>query len=236
LERVAEQLMAAGEDDGDASQADPESLISASRGLLDELRRETSIDSAEIQQPAGIYRSARDPSALGNHCIGLLGQLAAVAGRLRQPQLAKQIEELALPLACWVSRRGGELNELGPVVNGAAALANNLKQPSMLAQLYGLLREVCTAVSPQVSQETSSPDPTRPWRVLLLNQAIVATRSHQPVLMEEAFELLTENMPEEAPEFFREGMEQMDALAYPASVRRIMERFYDQWCGQRILH
>jgi hypothetical protein len=54
--------------------------------------------------------------------------------------------------------------------------------------------------------------------------------------MEEAFEALAEHLPEEAPGFFREGMGQMDALGYPQRVRIIMQRYYDQWCGQRLLH
>ena len=94
---------------------------------------------------------------------------------------------------------------MGPVVNGAASVANSLKQPGDLGQLYGLLTEVVNAVKPQISQDTASTDPTRPWRILLLNRAIVATRSHQPALMEEAFEALVEHRPDAAPGFFREG-------------------------------
>jgi hypothetical protein len=72
--------------------------------------------------------------------------------------------------------------------------------------------------------------------VFLLNKAIVATRSHQPALMDEAFDALADQLPEEAPDFFREGMGQMDALDYPAEVRAVMERWYEQWCSKRVLH
>jgi hypothetical protein len=54
--------------------------------------------------------------------------------------------------------------------------------------------------------------------------------------MKEAFEALTEYLPQEAPEFFREGMEQMEALNYPMPVRVIMEAWYAQWCERRLLH
>ena len=90
--------------------------------------------------------------------------------------------------------------------------------------------------SPSTREYTGSADPSRPWRILLLNRAIVATRSHQPALMEEAFESVVEYLPEEAPTFFREGMEQMDALNYPPQVRNLMQGFYQQCCGRRVLH
>jgi len=95
---------------------------------------------------------------------------------------------------------------------------------------------VINAVDPDISQETAPADPRNPWRVLLLNRAIVATRSHQVALMEESFASIVEYLPQEAPAFFREGMEQMDALAYPIRVRAVIQRFYDQWSERRVLH
>jgi hypothetical protein len=122
------------------------------------------------------------------------------------------------------------------VVNGAAALANRLEQPRQLAELFGLLREIGVAVAPAVSQGSLSGDSNHPWRVFLLNRAIVATRSHRPDLMNEAFDALAEQLPDAAPDFFREGMEQMDALNYPPEVRSVMEDWYQRWCSQRVLH
>jgi hypothetical protein len=235
LQRCAEELTSAHDDHGAAAETNPVTLVVAMRDLLDELRRPWA-EHRRDPLDDGTYPPARNLTALGDHGIDLLARLAALAGRLRNPHLARDIEALALPLACWIARFGGEINHLGTVVNGAAALANRLKQPAELAHLYGLLREVAQAVSPLVSQEAVGADPTRPWRVFLLNRAIVATRSHQPALMEEAFDLLTEHFPDDAPDFFREGMEQMGALDYPPYVREIMRRYYDQWCGQRILH
>lgn len=236
LHRHSEELTEAFEDqDGDTS-ADPRILLQALDDLLDNLRRRGDDESMSREGDAGTVPGAADIRTLGDHGINLLARLAALAGRLRLPHRARAIEELALPLACWFAQRGGELETLGPVVNGAASLANGLSQPSELGQLYVLLSEVVDAVKPQVSQDTASTDPTRPWRVLLINRAIVATRSHKLPLMEEAFESLIDHLPDEAPGFFREGMEQMEALNYPARVRALMQRYYDQWCEQRVLH
>ena len=79
-------------------------------------------------------------------------------------------------------------------------------------------------------------NPEHPWRVLNLNRAIVATHTHNPRVMEEAFETLLQNLPEDAPAFFREGMGRMEALNYPPRVREVMERYYRKWCLQHTLH
>ena len=143
---------------------------------------------------------------------------------------------LALPLACWIARRGGELAHPAPVVNAAGALANSTKAPDELATLYGLMSEVVDALSPKVTQDSELADSTRPWRVLLLNRAIVATRSHRPDLMESAFRAVVEALPGDAPEFFREAMGQMEALNYPPQVRAVVQRYADAWCLRRTLH
>jgi hypothetical protein len=54
--------------------------------------------------------------------------------------------------------------------------------------------------------------------------------------MEQAFESLIEHLPEDAPSFFREGMEQMNALDYPEQVRAVMARYYQRWCVPERLH
>ena len=69
-----------------------------------------------------------------------------------------------------------------------------------------------------------------------MNRAIVATRTHQPDVMEEAFTVLVRHLPEDAPGFFNQGMEQMDLLNYPPHVREVMERYYTKWSVKRSLH
>lgn len=173
---------------------------------------------------------------LCNHGIDLLARLSGLAGRLGLPQHAHRIEALTLPLACWGARRGGELSQPAPVVNAAGALANRLKAPDALAELHGLMSEVVDALNPQVTQDSDETDATRPWRVLLLNRAIVATRSHRPDLMETAFSAVVEALPRDAPEFFLEALGQMEALNYPPQVREVVQRYADTWCTRRILH
>lgn len=236
LRRQAEEILAAYEDQGQPAEADPRPLLAGLTDLLDRLHQAESAGSAaDTAQPA-TDPGPQDLRLWADHGIDLLARLAAVAGRLHRPQEARAVEGLSLPLACWIGRRGGEISHLAPVVNAVAALANGLREPADLERLYPLVNEIVQAVSPQVAQDSSPLDPTRPWRVLLLNRAIVATRSHQPMLMEEAFAHLVEHLPQEAPEFFREGMEQMEARNYPAHVRLVMQRWYQRWGEQRTLH
>ena len=54
--------------------------------------------------------------------------------------------------------------------------------------------------------------------------------------MEEAFSVLTRALPEDAPGFFSQGMEQMDLLNYPRHVRDVMDRYYRKWSVDRSLH
>ncbi|WP_089726042.1 hypothetical protein [Candidatus Thiosymbion oneisti] len=236
LRIYSEALTEVLEDRNGEADPDPRVLLKALSDLFDHLRRLEDGAPDQVAMDGFTPPASADLHSLGNYGIDLLARLAALAGTLLAPPKARAIEELALPLACWIARRGGELGYLEPVVNGAAHLANRLMRPSELEQLYGLLTEVVNAVDPRISQHTTSADSSRPWRVLLLNRAIVATRSHQPALMEEAFESVIEYLPEEAPTFFREGMEQMDALNYPSQVRDLMQRFYQQCCGRRVLH
>lgn len=236
LRQQSDELVEAFEDQGGADDSDPRILLASLGDLLDGMRRLEPEDPRDLFEETNAGSGMKDIGTLGDNGLHLLAQLAAIAGRLHLPQRALAIEGLALPLACWVARRGGEITHLGPVVNCAAGLANRLRKPAELGQLYGLLTDVMNAVSPQISQDTASSDPTRPWRVLLLNRAIVATRSHKTALMEDAFESVIDHLPEEAPTFFREGMEQMEALNYPSQVRALMQRYHDQWRDRRVLH
>lgn len=165
----------------------------------------------------------RDLASLG---LGLYAQLAALARRLGLERDALAIEGLTVPFSVLVARRGAELSSLETLVDALAALANALSDPGELAQLFALMGEIVNAVSPAISQDLDRASPRRPWRVLLLNRAIVATRSHRPALMTTAFDAVVDHLPEDAARFFEEGMAQMDALDYPPHVRAVMERYY----------
>ena len=216
------------------TESSPRLLIEAMRKvlqLLDLVQRqtnpETPVNSAETEQ---------DINRLGEYGLNLLADLATGAGRLGLDDLSHELEGQCLPFALWITRQGAELSTLEPIVNAIAAQANFLREPLALEKLYALTGEIQLAVTPLLQKDLEKSNPGRPWRILLLNRAIIATRSHRPELIESAYDNLVRHLPEEAAQFFRQGMEQMVALNYPLPVRRVVEKYYNLWSVERTLH
>jgi hypothetical protein len=171
LEEAADENRAAV---SQASDAPIEVLIAALNKLLS-LLRELGEQRTGREPSPGAPLGPQDIGVLGDYGTDLLSQLSGWARRLNQSALAETFERLSLPLACWIARQGGEIVNLVPVVNTAAALANSLRHPPDLERLFLALSEIITAISPSVSQDLDRSNPGRPWRILLINHAIVAT-------------------------------------------------------------
>jgi hypothetical protein len=242
---ASDEVLEAYEEASPASQEPPESppemLADAMERLLDTWQCFENDRENPCLEPFGDEAdkrslSEREVLELGNYGLGLLEKLAAVAARLGLREHSHQMECLAFALALWLARNGAEIGKLEPVVNGLAHLANGIRDRVQLEELWHLISEMVQAVSPSVSEDLERDDPQRPWRILLFNWAIVATRSHRPALMVPAFEALAQNLPEDAPNFFREGMGQMDALDYPSHVRTVMETYFETWSVRKTLH
>jgi len=174
-------------------------------------------------------------SELGNYGFNLLADIGNWASTLGLAHDGQQLNDQVLPLAIWLVRRGGELRTLETVVDALAAYANSIQSPEVLEDLSHLMGEIIEAVTPAIKQDLEGVNPTRPWRILNLNRGIVATRSHNPAVMEEAFQTLVRNLPEDAPAFFNEGMVQMEELDYPQPVRDVMQKYFQEWSA-RTLH
>lgn len=168
-------------------------------------------------------------SRLGDYAITLLADLAAWAGQLGLTEAKQDMEATTLSIADWVMRHEGELRTLDPVVNAAAERANRTKDARSLEGLCEFIGRALDAASKPIKQDLDKTNPGRPWRVLHINRGIVATRTYNPKLMEQVFDDLVRALPEDASHFFAEGMQQMSALNYPAHVRAVMSRYFDQW-------
>jgi len=164
-------------------------------------------------------------NTLGEYGLHLLEELAPLAASLDQAALANRIEQQCLPFALWIARHGGEIRHLAPVVNALAHYANMASHPQTMGHLYTCCCELVEAASP-ACEEQPSRGAQHPWRLLLLNRAIVATRSHNPELMEAAFDAIVDHLPGEAHRFFAEGMEQMAVIDYPDTVRDVVRRYF----------
>jgi len=139
-------------------------------------------------------------------------------------------------VAMWVAHCGGRLDKLDLVVNALADYANEFREPEQLAELTRVMATIIQAASESVKQDLEQTNPMRPWRILHINYGIVATRSHQPKLIEAAYDVLVKNFPNDARQFFREGMQQMDIIGYPQAVREVVERYDRMWGAESTLH
>ena len=173
-------------------------------------------------------------ATLGEFGLQRLEELSQAAAALDQPGHAAELSRTALPFALWIARRGGELRHLAPVVDALAAEANQTPRGEPMKALYGVCCELVEAASPRA--QSGEPVAAHPWRLLLLNRAIVATRSESPELMQAAFDAVVEHLPLDAQRFFAEGMEQMAIIDYPDHVREVMRRYFLAHSAARRLH
>ncbi len=211
----------------------PERLIDAMGQAIDVMAR------AEADIAADGDIGEKDITEIGDYVMtlieGLLGHAQTGADNRSKTQV-RALTRLTLPVAMWVARCGGKLDKLDLVVNALADYANELRQPEQLAELTQAIVVILPAVSDAVRQDLEQTNAMRPWRILHLNYCIIATRSHDPELIETAYDVLVKNLPQDARSFFKEGLQQMDAIGYPESVREVLERYDQKWGAESTLH
>ncbi len=176
-----------------------------------------------------------DVSQIGDYGLQLLTDLANWAQQLALDSARHEIALVSLGAANWVIRHQGEIRAPEIVVDALADLANLTQDPKTLEQLEQFMTATLGALTAFIQQDLEKTNPGRPWRVLHVNRAIVATRIHDPDTMKRVFDEFVQALPEEAPRFFAEGMAQMINLNYPQHVRDVMEKYYDAWCS-RMMH
>lgn len=214
----------------------PEHLLAALRQAIDVMQR------AEADVLAGSGEKSveeKDISQIGDYVLtlieGLIGHVQARSDRRAATQ-SQRLMRLTLPVAMWVAHCGGRLDRLDLVVNALADYANEFRAPEQLAELTRVMANIIQATAESVQQDLEQTNPMRPWRVLHINYGIVATRSHEPKLIEAAYDALVKNFPNDARQFFKEGMQQMDLIGYPQAVREVVARYHQMWGAESTLH
>lgn len=235
LEELLEAWQLTG-DTGQPGETTPALLSDAFLQLFDAMQRtEASLGNAGTTLSGG-SATPSDASELGEYALEMFEQACHWAKHLELPDTFEQLQAFTVAMGLWVAAHDGQLLTLEPVVDALAQAANNTGEPEDLLNLYQAMTRIMAATSPVIARDLEKTNPGRPWRLLNLNRAIVATRTHQPDIMEEAFGTLAEQLPEDAPGFFTQGMEQMDLLNYPQQVREVMDRYYRKWSVNRSLH
>ncbi|MCG8429002.1 MAG: hypothetical protein MI754_16725 [Chromatiales bacterium] len=212
----------------------PDLLTSAMSQLLELLQL---IDrGTPYPHPDSAFQEDPDITELGGYGLSILEEFVTLAEAFNMPDQISHWEQLAIAFSRWVIQHDGEVAILSAVVNGLARIANQSSEQNLLERLHGVINEITNAVPLSLIEGGENDENLEPWRILLFNRAIIATRIFSPRLMDEAFTTLTEYFPNEAPDFFREGIEQLDIQGYPTEVREVMERYYRDWPVKRTLH
>lgn len=210
----------------------PGQLLAGMERAIDVMERADA--DAEARQGEAVLSDA-EITEIGDYALGLL---EAIVERVEvaSGRQERDLMRLAIPISLWIARQGGHINKLELVVNSLAAWANELHDTLQIAELVRVIREIIDAASDEIRKDLEQTNPLRPWRILNLNYGIVATRSHDPALMDEAFAVLVKNLPQDARAFFREGMQQMDVVGYPDEVREVVEKYDRMWGSGDTLH
>ncbi len=218
-----------------SDESSPELIREAMVQLIEVLRLHE-WDTSSVDRDTYMQEEEIDASELADYGLTLLLELSTMATDLGLESQVKRLEKLAISLSLWVVRQNGELSSLELVVNGLARIANHLSDPPDLERLFFLMSEIVEALSPMLLEIDREPDQLHPWQLLMLNRAIVATRSHLTQLMETAFSDIVDKMPEEAPAFFQEGLVQVELQKYPEPVCEVIQRYARECPISRTLH
>lgn len=205
----------------------PQQVVTALRKLREIIQSDQ--DSGEALAPTEV-------TEIGEYAAQLLGDTSQMLQRLNDIDLQQQNGLLAVSIALWVDKNGGHINRPESLVDTLAWLANRLTDPEELTELNDILGKLIQAVGPAISHDPDNASPGHPWRVLNINRGIVATRTHKPEVMEEAFRTLINNLPQDAPDFFARGMSEMERVGYPQHVRAIMKKYYNGYNSPTPLH
>ena len=218
------------EDDSDDS---PDKLIVAMNQAIDVMERADSDKTVKSGNQSPLEES--EVSEIGNYALSIL-EMCLTHIETASGQQARDLTRLSIPVAVWVARQGGRIDSLEMVVNSVAGFANEIQDSAQLSELCKVIGEIIEATSDVIQQDLDNTNPMRPWRVINMNYGIVATRSHDPVLIEKAYDVLIKNLPHDARQFFKEGMQQMDAVGYPAEVKAVVEKYDKLWGSDSTLH
>ena len=140
-------------------------------------------------------------------------------------ELRELYQQVVISFTYWVALNGGTLTKIEQAVNALAYLANTVHDKPGLESLYEIATYLIAASDEKIKQGSNPPGSS--WHVLIMNISIIATRSHNPDLMNSAFASLIQYFPNAAPSFFKEGMSEMVRLNYPEHVRIVMKRYHD---------
>lgn len=240
LERLQEQLgnllveLSLHEDQSPVVKPDdPLELISAFGQVFEFMTRLETNASRDPKDSSP--ETVQNVTEIGEYALRLLDKSAQLL-LPSEPTRAEQLALLNIGFVHWVLRHQGHLHPLEPVVNDLAMLANRCDDPVALAELARVMLDIIDHAGPHYKQDLEAYNPWRPWRRLHLNLGIVATRARRADLVDQAYERLVRHLPQDAPRFFHQDMQQLQFGDAPESVRAVMSRDFQHWGSKPALH
>lgn len=184
------------------------------------------INTVNLQAKDDHFINPVEATDIGDHGFTLLLKFIDLMEKLDLPHKRQEIEQISLIFARWVIQFKGRLNHIEPIVNAFAYSANAMQEKSSLKSLVELMSMVVDSSADNIKHDLDNSNLYRPWRLLHINRGIVATRTHDTEMMRKVFDELILYLPQDASDFFAEGMEEMDEQDYPPNVRRVIEEYY----------
>jgi hypothetical protein len=170
-----------------------------------------------------------DITQIGEYGFNLLTELLKWAHNNHRRDFTRTVHHLILSLSLWTTKHDGELRTLEPIVDAFAQTANKTTDSDQLKKLVDMMDDIIQNCSDVIKNDLEQSNPLRPWRVIHLNRAITATRSHNTELIHQVFHQLIDVFPSDAAKFFSEGMHEMDRLNYPENVREVLQEYFNKY-------
>ena len=175
---------------------------------------------------------AEDVNGIADQIFECLHDLSNWADHFNLRNARLSVIDISLEAAQWCMRHRGQLHQIGPVV---AALANRTNMAGSLDACVALsdaYEAVITNVATRLQADHTSSDPLRPWRQLLINAAIVSTRSRDLRKMERAYRRLEAHLPSECQAFFQQASHQVAGLGFSPEARTMVHARHAKWTSR----
>ncbi|MBC7779126.1 MAG: hypothetical protein H7125_03380 [Proteobacteria bacterium] len=175
---------------------------------------------------------AEDVTAIADQLFECLHDLGNWADRLKLRGARVAVIDISLEVAQWCMRHRGQLRQIGPVVAALANRANLAGSLDACVALSDAYEAVITNVAARLQADHLSKDPLRPWRQLLINAAIVSTRSRDLKKMDRAYKRLEAHLPSECPAFFQQAAHQVAGLGFSVEARAMVQARNVKWTSR----
>ncbi len=171
----------------------------------------------------------QDINRLGEYGLNLLTELLHWAYSNHHKDFSHVTHQLILSLSLWITKHNGEIQSLETIIDTFSYFTNKTAEPYELKEMVQLMSTIIDACSMTIKNDAGQNNQISTWRILNLNRAITATRSHDVTLIRNTYQQLVETFPHEVANFFAEGMHEIERLNYPTQVKDVLQEFFNKY-------